>query len=134
MCHYRSNALAAHVDNSNANSSNGNTNTNTNAGNNNMEIYMSPVMGATTNNTSNKNNTTANDNEDDNGIIATTVSTDYNNGNGNGNGNGGNCDSYLRVAWVVFDNVAVKVSQRLFFFVQLFVYFVYQVHKIVIFI
>ena len=118
------NALAVHVDNGNANSSNGNTNT----GNNNMDIYMSPVMGATTNNTSNKNTTTANDNDDDNGIIATTVSTDYN------NGNGGNGDSYLRVAWVVFDNVAVKVSQRLFFFVQLFVYFVYQVHKIVIFI
>ena len=44
-----SNALAINVDNGNANSSNGNTNTN--AGNNNMEIYMSPVIGATTNNT-----------------------------------------------------------------------------------
>ena len=90
MCHYRSNALAAHVDNGNANSSNGNTNTNTNtnAGNKNMEIYMSPVMGATTNNLFNKDTTAANDNEDDNGIIATTVSTDYS------NGNGGNGDSY----------------------------------------
>ena len=89
-----SNALAAHVDNGNANSSNGNTNkntntnTNTNAGNKNMEIYMSPVIGATTNNLFNKNTTAANGNEDDNGIIATTVSTDYS------NGNGGNGDSY----------------------------------------
>ena len=57
-----------------------------------IRIYMSPVMGATTNNTFNKNTTAANDNEDDNGIIATTVSTEYS--NGNGNGNGGNGDSY----------------------------------------